>query len=62
MTRLSNGFSRKRDNLRAAVALLLGYYNFVKIHSSIRCTPGMAAGVTRKPWSMAELVREALAA
>jgi IS1 family transposase/transposase-like protein len=59
MTRLSNGFSRKRANLKANLALFFAYYNFVKIHRSIRCTPAMAAGIARKPWEMADLLREA---
>ncbi|HLX08474.1 MAG TPA: hypothetical protein VKY89_11500, partial [Thermoanaerobaculia bacterium] len=56
MTRLSNGFSRKRANLRAALALYFAYYNFCKMHKSIRMTPAMAAGLTRKPWTMGELL------
>lgn len=59
LTRLSNGFSRKRSNLRAAMALFFAYYNFCKIHRSIRCTPAMAAGIARKPWEMADLLRAA---
>ena len=45
MTRLSNGFSRKRANLRAALALFFVYYNFCKFHKSIRRTPAMEAGL-----------------
>jgi transposase-like protein/IS1 family transposase len=56
MTRLSNGFSRKRANLRAALALFFAYYNFCKFHKSIRMTPAMAAGIARKPWSLADLL------
>ena len=59
MTRLSNGFSRKRSNLRAALALYFAYYNFCKFHKSIRMTPAMAAGLTRKPWTMADLLAAA---
>lgn len=59
MTRLSNGFSRKRANLRANLALFFAYYNFVKIHRSIRMTPAMKAGITRKPWGMADLLKAA---
>ncbi len=59
MTRLSNGFSRKRSNLRANLALFFAYYNFVKIHRSIRMTPAMKAGIARKPWEMADLLRAA---
>jgi IS1 family transposase len=58
-TRLSNGFSRKKENLRAALALYFAYYNFVKFHKSIRMTPAMAAGVARKPWSLGELLAAA---
>src|ERR1700724_3044759 len=56
MTRLSNGFSRKRANLRAALALFFAYYNLCRMHKSIRMTPAMAAGITRKVWTMAELL------
>jgi transposase-like protein/IS1 family transposase len=59
MTRLSNGFSRKRANLRAALALYFAYYNFCKFHKSIRMTPAMAAGLTRRPWTMADLLAAA---
>ena len=59
MTRLSNGFSRKRADLRAALALFFAYYNFCKFHKSVRMTPAMAAGLTRKPWSLADLLTAA---
>jgi transposase-like protein/IS1 family transposase len=59
MTRLSNGFSRKRANLRAALALYFAYYNFCRMHKSIRMTPAMAAGITRKVWSVADLLAAA---
>lgn len=55
-TRLTTGFSRKRSNLCAAVALFVASYNFTWMHSTIRCTPAMAAGIARKPWSVRELV------
>jgi IS1 family transposase/transposase-like protein len=55
-TRLSNGFSRKKANLRAALALYFAYYNFVRFHKSIRMTPAMAAGIAKKPWSLEELL------
>ncbi len=61
-TRLSNGFSRKRANLRAALALFFAYYNFCRMHRSIRMTPAMKAGIALKPWSVAELVTAAMAA
>jgi hypothetical protein len=59
MTRLSNGFSRKRANLRAAFGLFFAYYNLVKSHGAIRMTPAMKADLTRKPWSMADLLAAA---
>ncbi|MFZ0050182.1 MAG: IS1 family transposase [Desulfobaccales bacterium] len=58
-TRLTNAFSKKLDNLKAAVALHFAHYNFVRIHSSLRVTPAMAAGVTDHLWSISELMREA---
>jgi hypothetical protein len=47
--RLSNGFSRKKENLRAALALYFACYNFVRMHGSVRMTPAMKAGIARKP-------------
>ena len=46
LTRLTNAFSKKLKNFKAAVALHYAYYNFVKSNIAIRCTPAMAAGVT----------------
>lgn len=56
LSRLTNAFSKKLENFKAAVALNYGYYNFVKLHSTIRCTPAMAAGVTDSPWTVADLM------
>ena len=55
-TRLSNGFSRKIENHAAAVALNYFAYNFIKIHRTLRVTPAMAAGVTDRLWTVADLV------
>lgn len=55
LTRLTNAFSRKWDNLRAAVALFVFSYNFREIHRSIRCTPAMEAGVATSIWTWADL-------
>ena len=55
-TRLTNAFSKKVENLRAAVNLHFAHYNMVRVHSAIRCTPAMAAGVSPMLWSMEELV------
>jgi len=55
-TRLTNAFSKKRANLRAALALHFAHYNLVRFHSSIRMTPAMKAGVVGAPWSIADLL------
>jgi IS1 family transposase len=55
-TRLSNGFSRKSKNHAASVALNYFAYNFIQIHSTLRVTPAMAAGVTDRLWDVADLV------
>ena len=55
-TRLTNAFSKKIENHRHSVALHYFYYNFVRIHSSLRVTPAMAAGVTDKLWSIEDMV------
>jgi hypothetical protein len=59
-TRLSLGFSKKFENLAAAVALHVAHYNFCRIHSTIRKTPAMAAGVTNAPWTLEELCDKAM--
>lgn len=55
-TRLTNAFSKKIENLRAAVALHFAHYNFVRVHKILRVTPAMAAGVVGNLWSMEELM------
>jgi hypothetical protein len=55
-TRLTNAFSRKLENLRAAVNLHFVYYNFCRVHASLRVTPAMEAGLTDHIWSVAELL------
>ena len=50
-TPLTNTFSKKLDNLRAAVALHFFYYNFIRIHQSLRVTPAMEAGITNRIWN-----------
>ncbi|HSF42099.1 MAG TPA: IS1 family transposase [Thermoanaerobaculia bacterium] len=55
-TRLTNAFSRKWDNLRAALALHFAAYNFTWMHRGIRMTPAMAAGIARKPWAVRDLL------
>jgi IS1 family transposase len=55
-TRLTNGFSKKPEGLRAAVALHFAHYNFCRPHTTTRVTPAMAANVSDRVWSMEELV------
>jgi hypothetical protein len=55
-TRLTNAFSKKVENLRAAVSLHFAHYNFVRVHRSLRVTPAMEAGVSDRLWSIDELV------
>ena len=57
-TRLTNGFSKKLDNLKGAVALHFAHYNLVRLHKSLRVTPAMAAGVEDRLWTLQELVEE----
>jgi IS1 family transposase len=59
LTRLTLAFSKKRENFEAAVALHFAYYNFVKRHSTIRCTPAMAVGITGTFWGVGDLVEAA---
>jgi hypothetical protein len=56
LTRLTNSFSKKLANFEAAVALHFAYYNFVRMHKSLRMTPAMAGGVTDTIWSIRDLV------
>ena len=55
-TRLTNGFSKKLDNHRHAIALHYMYYNFCRIHKTLRCTPAMAAGVSKTLWEISDIV------
>lgn len=56
MTRLTNAFSKKLENHRHAVSLHFLYYNFVRIHQTLKITPVMAAGVTKRLWEMKDVV------
>jgi IS1 family transposase len=56
LTRLTNAFSKKKENLEAALALHFGFYNFCRIHKTIRCTPAMEAGLTKSIWEMKDLL------
>ena len=56
-TRLTNAFSKKVENHAYAVALHMMYYNFVRIHSTLRMTPAMAAGVSDRLWEIGDIVK-----
>ena len=56
-TRLSLAFSKKLDNLKAALALHFAWYNYGRIHGSLRITPAMEAGITNHIWTMEELLK-----
>jgi hypothetical protein len=57
LTRLTTAFSKKLDNHIAAISLHFMYYNFVRIHQTLRVTPAVAAGVTDRVWEVADIVR-----
>lgn len=56
-TRLTNAFSKKLENHAHQVALHQMFYNFVRVHQSLRVTPAMAAGVTDRLWEIGDLVK-----
>lgn len=56
-TRLTNAFSKKVENHAHAVALHMMYYNFVRIHKTLRVTPAMAAGVADRLWEIADIAK-----
>ena len=56
LTRLTYAFSKKWDNLKAALALHFAHYNFCRIHSTTRVTPAMAAGIADHVWTLDELI------
>jgi hypothetical protein len=57
LTRLTNAFSKKWENLWAAYCLHFGWYNFRRIHQSLRITPAMAATITDHVWELEELLK-----
>ena len=56
-TRLTNAFSKKFENHMHMVALYAVWYNFIRIHKTLRATPAMAAGLSKTLWDMDDLVR-----
>ena len=59
MTRLTNGFSKKLANHKAAISLHVAWYNFCRIHETLSVTPAMEIGIADHVWSIAELIEEA---
>ena len=57
LTRLTNAFSKKFESFQAAVALNFAYYNFCKVHCTIRCTPAMEAGIEKSIWTVEDLLK-----
>jgi IS1 family transposase len=55
-TRLTNGFSKKVENHEHAIALHFMHYNFCKIHTTLRVTPAMEAGISEHVWSLDEMI------
>ena len=49
----------KLDNFKSAIALHLAYYNFVKTHGTLRCTPAMEAGIENSAWTVSDLLNAA---
>ena len=56
MTRLTNAFSKKWGNLKAAYALWFAFYNFCRVYRSIRMTPAMEAGIENRIWTLRDLL------
>jgi hypothetical protein len=56
LTRLTNAFSKKVDNHKYAMALHFLYYNFVRIHQTLKMSPAMAAGISKRLWEMKDVV------
>ena len=55
-TRLTNAFSKKIENHMHAISFYFMVYNFVKIHSTVKCSPAMAAGVSTTLWDIKDIV------
>jgi transposase InsO family protein len=59
MTRLTEAHSKKWENHEAALALFFAYYNFVRVHSTLKTTPAVAARWAIRPWTLEELFEQA---
>ena len=56
LTRLTNSFSKKWENLKAALALHFAYFNFCRVHGALRVTPVMEAGLATHVWTIEEML------
>jgi len=56
-TRLTNGFSKRLENHKHAIALHYFSYNFIRVHQSLKTTPAVASGIAEKPWTMYDFVK-----
>lgn len=56
MTRLTNAFSKELENHAHAMALHFLYYNFVRVHQTLKVAPATAAGITKRLWEMSDVV------
>jgi hypothetical protein len=56
MTRLTNAFSKKAENHAHMMAIYFMHYNFVRIHQTLKMSPAMAAGITKRLWEMSDVV------
>jgi hypothetical protein len=56
LTRLTNAFSKKWSNHEAALALFFAYYNFCRVHMTLKTTPAVRAGLAAAPWNLRELL------
>jgi hypothetical protein len=56
MTRLTNAFSKKWENLEAAYDLWFAYYNFCRVHKTLRVTPAVESGLAVHAWTLAEMI------
>jgi len=56
LTRLTNAFSKKLDNLKHALALHFVYYNFCRVHQTLKTTPAIKAGITDRTWTVEDIV------
>lgn len=55
-TRLTNAYSKKLENLQGALSLYFWFYNYARVHETLRVTPAMEAGLTKHIWTWSDLL------